>query len=380
MKIDQLFLPPQADICWASREIEDGSQAHLLLVFADRPLIETNEWMGKLQRLYPLAIIVSCTTAGDILDMEVSDNRIVMTAIQLERTQVKFFLRNNADILDSYQTSQSLAKLIPTDGLQHVFLLSDGQQVNGSELIKAFNAMMPPGVFVSGGLAGDATRFEQTLVGMNEDIAKGNIVAIAFYGEALRVGHGSMGGWDPFGPERKITRSERNVLYELDGENALQLYKTYLGEKASQLPGSALLFPLRILIEGQTYPVVRTILSINEEEQSMLFAGDMPVGAKAQLMKANFDKLIHGASLAAEQTIEHSAVQEPELAVLVSCIGRKLVLGQRIEEELEVVREVLGEKVVLAGFYSYGELCPTLNNQFSDLHNQTMTITTFSEI
>lgn len=188
------------------------------------------------------------------------------------------------------------------------------------------------------------------------------------------------GGWDPFGPERIITRSQGNVLYELDGQSALGLYKKYLGEHARELPASGLLFPLSLRTQAGATPVVRTILSVDEATQSLTFAGDVPVGAYARLMKANFDRLIDGATGAATAGGRALGGTATELAILISCVGRKLVLKQRIEEEVEGVRDVLGAGAVLTGFYSYGEISPFTPGAKCELHNQTMTITTLAEI
>ncbi len=208
---------------------------------------------------------------------------------------------------------------------------------------------------------------------------RASIAAVGLYGDRLRVGYASLGGWDPFGPERLITRSRGNVLYELDGRSALELYKTYLGPHARELPASGLLFPLSLRSESSLTPVVRTILSVNEEESSMTFAGDLPMGHYARLMRANFDRLIDGAVGAARTSYEAVGASSPDLALLVSCVGRKLVLGQRIEEEVEGVRDVLGDGTVLAGFYSYGEISPFTPTARCELHNQTMTITSLAE-
>jgi hypothetical protein len=215
---------------------------------------------------------------------------------------------------------------------------------------------------------------------MRDETLKDNMIAaLGFYGNRLRVGFGSLGGWDPFGPERLITRSQGNVLYELDRRSALDLYKLYLGEHAKGLPATGLLFPLSLRMKTGETGVVRTILSVDEEEQSMTFAGDVPEGAYARLMKANFDRLIDGAIGAAQASYQALGSTSPHLAVLISCIGRKLVLRQRIEEEVEGVRDVLGDRTILTGFYSYGEICPFSTGAKCELHNQTMTITTFLE-
>jgi hypothetical protein len=136
---------------------------------------------------------------------------------------------------------------------------------------------------------------------------------------------------------------------------------------------------LSIRSEAGETPVVRTILSVDEEEKSMTFAGDVPIGCYARFMKANFDRLIDGAVGAARTSHEAIGSGPVDLALLVSCVGRRLVLGQRVEEEVEGVREVLGGGAVLAGFYSYGEISPFTPSARCELHNQTMTITTLAE-
>jgi hypothetical protein len=272
-----------------------------------------------------------------------------------------------------------LAAALEPEGLVHVFVLSDGLKVNGSDLVAGLVRHLPPSVTVTGGLSGDGDRFQETLVLWEGQPQQGSVVAIGFYGTHLHVGYGSLGGWDPFGPERLITKSHGNVLYELDGKSALGLYKTYLGEHAEGLPATGLLFPLSIRGQGGEPGAVRTILSVNEAEQSMTFAGDIPEGAYARLMKANFNRLIDGAMGAARTSTLAVSAAPPDLAILISCVGRKLVLKQRIEDEVEGVREILGPGTTLTGFYSYGEISPFMPSAKCELHDQTMTITTLSE-
>ncbi|MFM7313942.1 MAG: FIST signal transduction protein, partial [Cyanobium sp.] len=229
------------------------------------------------------------------------------------------------------------------------------------------------------GLAGDGGRFEKTLIVAGDAPLADSIAAIGLYGDAIKVGFGSLGGWDPFGPQRTITRSAGNVLYELDGRSALDLYRSYLGEHAAGLPATALLFPLQIRRQGEVDTLVRSILNVDEETGSMTFAGDVPVGATVQLMKTNYDNIVEAASSAARACRESLPDCRADLAVLISCVGRKLVLKQRIEEEVEAVERVLGTSTLITGFYSYGEICPATTHSSLELHNQTMTITTLSE-
>ena len=232
---------------------------------------------------------------------------------------------------------------------------------------------------MTGGLAGDGSRFQQTWVVQDGQPKSGYITAVGFYGDAVRIGHGSKGGWDMLGLERRVTRSERNVLFELDGRPALELYKEYLGDRAAELPASCLFFPLAIRTEeSPEYPLVRTILAIDEEQQSMTFAGDIPQNSMAQLMRANLDRLVDGASQAATLTGAEMDESCPTLAIAISCVGRRLVLGERTEEEIEAIMDVLPSGATQIGFYSYGELSPYTNGR-CELHNQTMTLTTISE-
>jgi hypothetical protein len=263
--------------------------------------------------------------------------------------------------------------------LRHVFVLSDGLSVNGSDLARGLASGVSEGVSITGGLSGDGTDFAETWV--IDDTAAGaqRIAAVGLYGDHLHVGYGSMGGWKPFGPLRSITRAEGNVLYELDRHSALDLYKTYLGGHAAQLPASGLLFPIVVTGAQGGEGVVRTVLSVNDQDGSMTFAGDIPQGGTAQLMKTNVDDLVDGATAAAETSLAGLGGKRPELALLVSCVGRKLVMKQRVEEEVEAIRDIFGADTKMAGFYSYGELSPFRQGGECRLHNQTMTITALTE-
>ncbi len=365
---------------WPDGPPQPDSRPTLVLAFGSREVLTGDPPLAEICAAYPEAFVVGCSTAGEIAGTSVSDDSLVATAVTFEHSRVRAVQLALAEVEDAYQAGRCLALDLPREGLVHVVVIADGTLVNGSALVRGLNDHLPDGIQVTGGLAGDGERFEETLVFVGSEPQVGLIAAIGLYGDRLRVGFGSLGGWDPFGPDRLITRSEGNVLFELDGRSALGLYKNYLGDYARELPASALLFPLALRREGRRRsPVVRTILSIDDEAESMTFAGDMPQGEYARFMKANFERLIDGATLAARASYEVLGAETPELALLISCVGRRMVLKQRTEEEVESVREVLGESTVLAGFYSYGEISPFAPSARCELHNQTMTITTLSE-
>jgi hypothetical protein len=356
----------------------DTVNCNLVLAFGSSAILEDASIYETIRQNYPNADIVMNSTSGEIYDTQVNDDTISLTAVCFEKSKLKTAVVQISEVENSREAGRYLGSAFDPVNLKNVLIISDGQKVNGSELVEGLQDRLATGTIITGGLAGDGSRFQKTLVGLNESPVEGRIIAIGFYGESLSITYGSVGGWDSFGPERLITKSDANILFELDGKPALDIYKMYLGEYANELPGSGLLFPLSIRMANSEELVVRTILGINEDQRSLTFAGNMPEGSYARLMKANFDRLIEGASTAAQNSVV-GGIKKPNLAILISCVGRKLVLNQRIEEEVEVIRTMYGDSTAITGFYSYGEISPSFNFMKCELHNQTMTITTLSE-
>lgn len=355
----------------------DPSLCQLVLVFGEKTLIEKNVY-EPLREDFPLATIVITSTAGEIFQEEVMDCSIVVAAIQFEKTAVQSSVVNIKDSPNSFDAGSDLIRKLPKENLAHVLVFSDGSLVNGSELVKGVKAIIPENILVTGGLAGDGAHFVSTLVGSNENPIQGRIVAIGLYGHAIQISHGTQGGWDVFGLEKTVTKSEQNVLHEIDGQNALDLYKKYLGDEAKNLPSSALLFPLSVSISGIEQPIVRTILSIDENEKTMTFAGDIPMNSKVRFMKANFENIKNAAAYAAENSLKNRNTS-PSFALLISCVGRKMILSEHVSDEVKAISNTFQNKTPMAGYYSYGEISPFNEGGGCQLHNQTMTITSFYE-
>lgn len=379
MKLQQIIIDKeQKETVIFSNNQFSAQKSNLVLAFGERIFLESMNPYKKLNILYPNAQIIICSTAGQISNTNLVQNNLVATAIEFEKSAIKV---TEVDILSNSNISL-LGNIINEDllskDLKSILIISEGSYINGTELIneliKQTNGIIP----IFGGLAGDEYNFEKTIVGLNKDATAGKIVAVGFYGDNIHFGFGSEGGWSDFGPEREVTDSDKNILYKIGNRSALEIYKEYLGKYAEELPSSSLYFPLSMKENQDSEPIVRTILSIDEEKKSMTFAGNIPIGSTVRFMKGNIDKLIDASYHAAEE-IYSNQIHQPELAFLVSCVGRKIVLGNRIEEEIEVVKEVFGDKILVCGFYSYGEISPTLNKVACELHNQTMTLTTISE-
>ncbi len=350
----------------------------LVLILGNRYLLEEDAILDEISDLFPSGHLVFGSSCGEIADESVTDNHINITAIEFERSSFEIQTINISEVGgDSKVAGKSVIQKLTPVGLKHVFVLSEGSFVNGSELTKGMQEAAPK-ILITGGLCGDDARFEKTLASYNEAPKEGEIVVIGFYGDTFEASFSIYGGWTPFGPERTVTKSEGNILFEIDGKPALDLYKNYLGDKAKELPSSALIYPLNVKSKENDQSFVRTILNIDEENNAMILAGDVPEQSTVQLMMTNMNSIAAASETAARRAME-GRNNAPELAILISCIGRKLVLDQRIEEEVEEVIGVIGKDVVTTGMYSYGEIAPFYGERNCKLHNQTMTITLISE-
>jgi hypothetical protein len=356
-----------------------GTQPQLVLAFGAPDILRASA--EALTQAFSGAHRIGCTTAGEISGDGVTDGALVVTTCRFEHTRVEQSTTELAGMADSRAAGERLGRGLPQPGLRAVIVFGQGLQINGSALLLGLAESLAPGVLVSGGLAGDGGAFVQTWVLDDLGLSSTRIACVGLYGEKLEVSGGSYGGWSPFGPARRVTRCENNVLYELDGESALAVYKRYLGEHAKGLPASGLLFPFSML--GQNHNelgLIRTILGVDEATGSLTLAGEIDPDGYLKLMHASADALVEGAAVAA-QAVHTAATGDASqaLALLVSCVGRKLVMGGRVDEEVEAVAEVLGQATTLAGFYAYGEMGAYGKTSQCKLHNQTMTITYLSE-
>lgn len=379
MQVAKLFWTEAAG--WSAPN-KDLTGVNLVLYFGARRILAGEARYRDLKRMFPKAHVVGCSTGGQILGDDVSDDSIAAVALQFSNTTLRLAAESLATAEGSRLCGEKIGGKLQSKDLSGIFVLSDGLHVNGSELVAGISAKISPHVRVSGGLAGDGAQFQETLVGADCAPRSHLVAAIGFYGPHIRIGHGSAGGWDVFGPRRKVTRSGGNVLFELDGEPALNLYERYLGEEdAKGLPGTALLFPLKVFDPNRPdHVVVRTILAIDRQARSMTFAGDVPQGWMAQLMRGNFERLAAGSADAARQAHDSVGMNKGDgVAVLVSCIGQRLLMGQRIVDEVEAAGAELDAGMSRLGFYSYGEISPHAVSGHCELHNQTMTVTTLRE-
>ncbi len=364
---------------WSLTPFPDvDSKQTLVLIFGGHGFMQNSAAIEELHQYYSQATIIGCSTAGEIFHDKIYDDSLSVAILQFKYTTLKVVCKKLTTTENVEQCSAELASELLANGLAAIMLFNDGLRINGSDIMRGLSRVLPPDIPVTGGMAGDGEQFKRTWVLCNGGLQEDCIVMLGLYGNALDFQYGSKGGWDIFGPERRVTSSVGNVLYELDSKPALSLYKDYLGEMAAGLPATGVLYPL-LVSDGEHQDVVRTIIGVNEDEGALVLAGDVYPHAKTRLMHANFDRLIMGASDAARDIkFSYDSTCGQALALAISCFGRRKVLKEQTEEEVEAVRDVLDTDISMIGFYSYGEFSP-LSTGVCELHNQTMTITLISE-
>jgi hypothetical protein len=351
---------------------------NLVIMFATPSLLHDKAATASIRAALPYAALIGCSTSGEIGPDGVNEGSVTLTGIRFDKATFKTAATRISAAGLSGEAGATIAKELAGADLKCIFVLAPGLNVNGSELVKGLASQLTSDVIVTGGLAGDGVDFKKTYTCLNGDVYSDHVIAIGLYGSSLQISTGSQGGWKPFGPARRVTKAEGNILYELDGKPALELYKEYLGDKAQDLPASGLLYPLAILREDRsTSGLIRTILDVDHAKGSLILAGELPEKSLVCLMHANTDALTGGSSAAAAEANSEGA--DKGLAILISCVGRRLVMGQDVDDEIDAVRAVLGKDASLTGFYSYGEICPSAETGRPELHNQTMTITFIRE-
>lgn len=378
MKVQQMHWSPGEG--WRAASSDGaGRDAQLVLLFGSAKLIQASEAFALCRRDFPEAHVLGSSTAGEILDTDVRQDTVTITAVTFERTSVavaKVALREPGE---SFAAGAELVRAFDPAGLKHLFVLSEVLQVDASQAVDGIRSALPPGVTVSGAFSADGDRQQVSHVWCDGDPAESTLAAVGLYGDHIRVGAAATGLWGQFGPLRTITKSEGSVLHELDGRSAISLYKAYLGELAAGLPATAWLFPLALSVGDSGGAVLRGVLNIDDATETMRFAGSMPEGAQVRMMMGSIDTLLEDTRAAAAASLSGLGGASPVLSILASCNGRRHVLKQRLEEEVEAVRDALGASAVLTGFYCCGEIAPVAPGEGPELHNQTMAITTLAE-
>ena len=347
------------------------------LVFCAFDRISGSEGLyNQLKTKYKNANIVIFSTSGHFVSSEILDETPIVSAIEFENSSITMDQFSIADFATSFDLGESIGKSIKKE-VKGVCIISDGGLINGTELISGINANVLKEVPIFGGMAGDGTRFQKTLVGANQNPEVGNVVIIQFFGEGISIKSNSDFGWTSLGLEFKITKSESNKLIEIDKKNAYDVLYEFLAPESEEKFAELTLYYPFLLKDSSDEGVIRTPILVNHKEKTLVYAGNMPEGSMVKLMKSGTMQLLDSTLEVAQKCV--LSKEENSFVLAISCVGRRVVLEDMANEEFTEIQSIFGERSCYFGFYSYGEFSRSGFEENCKLHNQTLTLAVLQE-
>ncbi len=358
------------------RLVQDlGNKPHVCWLFCE-PADGMSEMLVGITEAVGTPKLAGCTTDGEISTGGFSTGSVVLGGVVSDT--ITFEVASTSSIgAGSENAGRRLAQQLPR-AAAHVQIFSDGLTGNGCAILRGMESVFGPQVPISGGAAGDARAMKQTWQFIGSRVLTDSVTAIAFSGN-VQVGTGVRSGWFPAGVPKTVTRAAGNVVYEMEGEPALAVYRRYLGPLADKLPAVGIQFPFGIVDEvgslGES-PILRAPMAINETDGSVTFAGEIPQGSTIGLTTGgSATSLLDASADAARRAMDALGGVSPSMIFFYSCMARKILLGTRTGEETERISNVVGRHVPIIGFYTYGEYCPNVSGNECKLHNETATVT-----
>ena len=325
------------------------------------------ELVENIKNLIPHIQIIGTTTSGEILKGKSFKNSTVLSFSVFENTKIETFYTKYRD--DSYKMGKSLIKQFNFSQEPKVAItFADGLRTNGEEYIKSFSKYNK-NLIVAGGLAGDNEAFKQTIVFTQDAVLESGAVVALLFNDDLIVHTQASFGWDNIGKTMQITKSKKNVVYEIDNIKAIDIYAKYLGKDiANLLPKSSIEFPL--IVKRDNLNIPRAIVGKNSDD-SLIFAGNLKEGDKVTFGYGNVDTILEYSDKIATSGEFCCA----ESIFIYSCMARLALMQDSIKEEMKALAEISD----VSGFFTYGEFYTNKDSKKNELLNQTMTILSLSE-
>ena len=357
-------------------------RADLMLVFASIRFDQESLLHG-IASVGPSAWMAGCSTAGEILSDGPSRRSVAVMAIRSDTLQAVTGLGSHIRI-NPRQAGQEVAGHLLQAKISNphgMLLFPDGLTGNAAELIRGIQDRMGLSFPIAGGSAADDFGFSRTYQYFQGKLYSDAVAGVLLAGP-IAVGIGARHGWRPLGKPRRVTRGLANIVQELDGHTAVNLYETYFGRAADSLKAGSLVdvsivYPLGMPIPGEEEYLLRNVLKVDPATGSLIYAGEIPEGSEVRLMMGSKERALDAARKAAEQAVLSIAPRAPTFALVFSSCSRARLFGRRAGEEIAAIRQVLGRTVPIIGFYDYGEQAPLSAAGFrglSYLHNETLVV------
>ena len=319
----------------------------------------------QLKQVFPDAQVMGTLSAGEILHGKVLEQQVIIVVSAFTQTEVKTLLLERADQTTGCSSliEHQLMPIIKNCASPKLLLCFLDGACDGDAFVHAVGHFHPD-LPIAGGLG----RGPITAVFDDERMVPYGAAIAILNSEVLQVHQQFNFNWKPIGPKFRVTKAEKNIIYEIEGQKALDFYAKYLGRELVEqfMPLIAMEFPL--VFEKGGVLVARACLQVLDDG-ALLYAGDFESGQVVQFGMGAGEQILED-SLNQSQSLMHYPV---ETVYLYSCIARKLLLGDEIEYETAPLNQIAPTN----GFFTYGELVHQHHQNM--LLNQTLTMVALSE-
>lgn len=375
----------------ASRAQIGGNSPTLTLVFASSHYAQ-EELIKGVRSVSGGCPLTGCSSAAQISPAGIIKRSVVVIFISSNtvRTSIGLGQKLSQDSRSAGQrcARESIVKESSREGRmsRSLFLMfPDGLTAKGEELIRGEQEVLGASFPIVGGASGDEFLFRETYQYYNDCVYTDSVAGVLI-GGGSKIGFGIRHGWQPIGKSHIATTTAGNCLLELDGKAAIQFYEEYFKGEIKELKDRpmariSLQYPLGMFVQGEDEYLIRNVLKVNPDG-SLLCAGEIPQGSEIQLMLGNIESAINAARFASVLALEHLKGAKPKLVLVFNSIARLKLLGNETQREIDIIRQIVGKELPIAGFYTYGEQAPLRSDAHlgrSYFHNETVLVVIIGE-
>ena len=352
----------------------DGFQPDAAIIFAsvELDISEIIAFVGQTG-----VKVFGCSSCGEFLydanGKEISDGGLVCSMLKLKQGSFDLKLFSGKE-KSSYKLGTTAGQWAASAFKDPAILVvASGLNIDGEQMVRGIQEMTGQDITMYGGLAGDDAHFRETVV-FSENSAEANGALLLVFDKSVYDLNGiATSGWVSIGADKIITRAEGNIVYTIDHEPALDVYKQYLNVNDEDLPEIGVEYPL-LVRKNESDFILRAVLNVDREKKALIFAGTVPVGAVVTFSSSPGFEILEYTRKKVNEFYDSSP--ETDLLVLFSCMARHNALGPTIADEIE--EAWIKWQKPLIGFFTYGEIG---NNYKSscDFYNQTYTLVSIKQ-
>lgn len=316
------------------------------------------EILSRINAAFPNIELIGGTSYGEVSSVGgFKEESVAFIAFASDTIKIKAGLGRNVS-LDAEKAAKmavetALSALGETPKL--AIALPESIRTNGAAFVRGLEFLGKEATTL-GGFTADMLQLKETRQFYKTE-ALTDCAPLLVFGGATLFSLGRESGWSPLGNEGTITRSEGNIVREIDMRPAAEFFNRYLGDSVGgQLEYSE--YPLMVRENDEEEYCLRSAMGADGKTGGVVFLSEVPERAKVRVSEASRNMIIEGTRQSVINALGSYPGKEPAAALLFSCAGRRNVLGMRTKEEIAIVKSSTAPGLPICGLYTYGEISP----------------------